>query len=272
MLSTGMTRVSRSMPGLVVDTGVEVDVLQQVIRERRLLHVLGDPAEASPMIGHGAAAVRDDEPQLRKLLEEVRRQALHERGRVRVQVMRTGRVETRVAARAHVDHRGDVVLDERFVDRIPVPIGQRRRRPVSARRIRVQVDGDEPVLLDAALQLRAGRSLGRRRATAAACRSRRSDCGKETRHAVNQLVADGGPRRARLESADVVRHEAGARREDRQVGAALAHQLQLVLLDALAQTRRRRCAAPRPSVVSAGFLSPSTWRFRQSSSDLGAVV
>ena len=183
------------MPGLMVDAGVEVDVLQQVVRERRLLHVLGDAAEASPMIGHGAAAVRDHEPQRRKLLEEVRRQALHERRRVRVQVMRARRVEARVAARAHVDHRGDVVLDERFVDRKPVPIGQRRRRPVSAGRIRVQVDGDEPVLLDAALQLRqAGLRVhaGRLRQHAAAGEG----SGKETRHAMDQLVADRGPRRS----------------------------------------------------------------------------
>ena len=46
--------------------------------------------------------------------------------------MRAGGVEARVAARAHVDHRRHVVLDQRLVDRKPVPIGQRRRVPVSA--------------------------------------------------------------------------------------------------------------------------------------------
>ena len=144
------------------------------------------------------------------------------------------RVETRITARAHVDHRRNVVLDERFINRIPVSIGQRRRRPMSSGRIRVQVDGDEPVLLDAALQLRkAGLRVhaGRLRQHAAAGEGSR----EEIRHTMNQLIADGGPRRTRLESADMVRHEARAGREDREVGPALAHELQLILLDALAQ-------------------------------------
>src|SRR4051812_24321555 len=45
---------------LVVDAGVEEDVLQQQLREGRTLHVLRQPAIAAPMIGHGAAAMRDD--------------------------------------------------------------------------------------------------------------------------------------------------------------------------------------------------------------------
>nr|GFD59297.1 hypothetical protein [Tanacetum cinerariifolium] len=54
-------------------------------------------------------------------------------------------------------------------------------------------------------------------------------------HAVAQFVADGGPGAAGLEIADVMGHEAGARREDGQVGAAFLHQAQLVAFDRFAQ-------------------------------------
>ncbi len=59
--------------------------------------------------------------------------------------------------------------------------------------------------------------------------------GKEPAHPVAQLVADRGPRAGDLEIADVMRHEAGARTEDGEVEAALAHQAQLVALDRFAQ-------------------------------------
>jgi len=50
-----------------------------------------------------------------------------------------------------------------------------------------------------------------------------------------QRVADGRPRRAGLEVADVVRHERRTRREDRQVGTAFLHQAQLVDADGFDQ-------------------------------------
>ena len=52
--------------------------------------------------------------------------------------------------------------------------------------------------------------------------------------AVNQIVAVLGPVQAGRRVADVVRHRRRARREDRDVGAALALQLQLRVLQALA--------------------------------------
>ena len=166
MLSSGITLSSRSMPGLVVDAGVEEHVVEQLLLQRRPLHVLRQPAVAAPVVRHRAAAVRNDELQRREILEEVRRQELHERGRVAVDVVRAGGVEVRVARRAHVDHRRHVELDHLLVERIPLAVGQRRVGPVAARRIGVQVAADEAELLDAALELGdavRGRDAGRLR-------------------------------------------------------------------------------------------------------------
>jgi hypothetical protein len=52
-----------------------------------------------------------------------------------------------------VDHRRHVELDHLLVERIPEAVGERRRRPVSARRVGIQIAADESELVDAALQL-----------------------------------------------------------------------------------------------------------------------
>src|SRR5690606_16840463 len=56
----------------------------------------------------------------------------------------------------------------------------------------------------------------------------------ELDHPRDQVVAAAGPLQANGLVSDVGRHGGGAWREDRQVGAALAQQTQLVLLDGLA--------------------------------------
>ena len=140
--------------GLMIDAGVEIDVVQKQLDQQGLLHLLRQAAKPPPVVRHRAAAMRDKELQRRKVLEQVGRQALHERRRISVQVMRAGGVETLIAACADMDHRRDVVLDHLLIDRIPVPAGQRRRCPVPPGRIRVQVDPNEPVIPDASLQLR----------------------------------------------------------------------------------------------------------------------
>jgi hypothetical protein len=66
MLSTGITRVQQVDARLVVDAGVEEDVVQQVVFEQRLLHLLRQAAKAPPVVGHRAAAVRDHEAQRRE--------------------------------------------------------------------------------------------------------------------------------------------------------------------------------------------------------------
>jgi hypothetical protein len=56
----------------------------------------------------------------------------------------------------------------------------------------------------------------------------------ERADAMDQIVADLRPFQAHALVADVMAHAGSARREDRDIGAALALQLELVLLDAFA--------------------------------------
>ena len=128
-------------------------LLQQVLLQQRLLHLLRQPAKTAPVIRHRAAAMRDQELQCRKVLEQIRGQALHECRRVGIEVMRAGGVEAGIAACRDVDHGRDVELHHLLVDRIPLPVRQRRRGPVPARWVGVEVDADEAVFLDAFLHL-----------------------------------------------------------------------------------------------------------------------
>src|SRR3984957_11469457 len=139
--------------GLVVHAGVEEDVVHQQGLDRRALLPGGDAEEPAPVVGHRAAAVRDHEPQRREPAEPVPHQQLHEGGGVRVEVVRAERVRGRVARGGHVDHGRDVELDHLLVQREPVRVGQRRRGPPRAGRVRVQVAADEPELGEAAVEL-----------------------------------------------------------------------------------------------------------------------
>ena len=68
------------------------------------------------MIRHRAAAMRNHETQGGEVMEQVRGQALHEGGGIRVQIMRAGGMETCIAARADVNHRRQLKFDELFVE------------------------------------------------------------------------------------------------------------------------------------------------------------
>src|SRR3546814_10859910 len=61
---------------LVVHAGIEEQVAGHQRRRLLPLHVESDAAIAAPVIGNGAAAVRYDEPELGKPLEEVGAQQL----------------------------------------------------------------------------------------------------------------------------------------------------------------------------------------------------
>src|SRR6185437_11511396 len=63
---------------LVIHASVEEHVVADHVGERRTLHVLGEPAVPAPVIRDAAAAVRDDHPELREVLEEIRLDELHE--------------------------------------------------------------------------------------------------------------------------------------------------------------------------------------------------
>ena len=93
-----------------------------------------------------------------------------------------------------MDHRRHVELDHLLVDRVPPAVGQRRRVPVAARRIGVEVAADEAELVDAALQLGDAApavDAGRLRQLAHADEVLR----EQLADAVDQVVADARPRR-----------------------------------------------------------------------------
>ena len=133
-----------------------------------------------------------------------------------------------------MDHRRDVELDHLLVDRIPEAVGERRVGPEAAGRVRVEVAADEAELVHAALELVAAvrrRDARRLRQLADADEVLRV----ELRQAVDGVVAEDRPLAAGVGGADVVGHAAGPRREDRDVRAALALELELRALDALAE-------------------------------------
>jgi hypothetical protein len=217
----------------VVDAGVEEDVLHDVLVQRRAAEPVGQAAEPPPVVGHRAAPVGDHQPEAREVTEEVALHQLHEGRGVGVEVVRAQRVEVRVARRRDVDHCRDVELHQRLVKGIPIGVGQRLRRPEAAGRIGVEVAAHEPEVLNAPAELgdrvveRAARGL-RQLADADEV------LGKEADHPMDQVVAGTRPGQRGRRVADVMLHAGCPGREEHQVAAALAQQLQLVVLDALA--------------------------------------
>ena len=218
---------------LMVNAGVEVNVVQhQFLQGRLALHGLHQPTEPAPMVGHGAAAVGDDELDGREVRQQVRSQHLHEGGGVRPQVMGAGGVEGWVAGGADVDHGGHVQFAQFLIEGIPIAVSQGRAAPVAAGRIRVQVAANEAELMHAALQL--GDAVAQRGAGGL----------RQLRHAheivrvkpgdaVDQLVAMLGPVLGGVGVADVVPHPAGPGGEDGEVRAPLRLHLQLGALQAV---------------------------------------
>ena len=146
------------------------------------------------------------QPQRREAGEQVALDQLHEGGRVGVEVVRAERVEVGVAGGGDVDHRRHVELDQRLVQREPVRVGERRRGPVPAGRVGVEVAADEAQLLDAPAQLgdgvveRAARRLRAAGTTPAKC-SGNSPTTRATRSLLARAQA-----RAVAGSGDVVLH------------------------------------------------------------------
>src|SRR5262249_18478006 len=156
----------------------------------------------------------------------------HERGRVRIQVMRTSGVKVRIAGGADVHHGGNVQLYHLLVERIPLPVGQRRRGPVAARGGGIQGGTDEDELAHAALEFgRAVDGWNPRRLRQLA--NTNEIVWIERADAVDQIVADAAPASTGRLPSQMVSHGRGARREDRHVGAALTLQLELRLLEAV---------------------------------------
>ena len=208
-----------------------------------------------------------------KSLNSVGLDELHERHGVGVEIVRAGGVLRRVAAAGDVDHRRHIQFDHLLVDRIPPLVGQRRRVEVAAGRVGVEVAADEAQFLDAALQLGDrqffGDSPGDLRQLAdtdEVLRVERADAVRSgrCRSAVHSL-------RHRA-VADVVAHAGGPRREDREVGAALALQLELAPLrcspDLVVGHFQHRARGQRRLVLG----TASVWSLRKRSRSLGSVV
>ncbi len=112
MFSAGTTVRQQVDARLVIHAGIEEHVVANQVGQQRALHVLGQATVAPPVIRHRPAAVRNDHPQPGEIREQIGLQELHEGGGVRVQVVRTRRMEIRIAGGADVHHRRHVELDE----------------------------------------------------------------------------------------------------------------------------------------------------------------
>jgi hypothetical protein len=194
--------------------------------------------------------VRNDELQLRESLENVRREALHEGGRVAVQIVRAGGMESRVAGVTDVDHRGNVEFDQLFVNRIPIGIGKRRIGPISARRVRIQIASNKTVFAYAALEL--SKRILRGYAGALWQHAGADEIiRKQTADPMDQIVAGDCPGLACRGVAKMMSHAGRARRKDCEIGAALALHPELAIADRIAnliigdQGTLRRLCAPR---------------------------
>ena len=165
-------------------------------------------------------------PQAREVAHEPRAERLHECGGVGAEIVRARGVEVLVARGRHVDHGGHVELAHRLPQRPPRAVPQRRPGPEPARRVGVHVAADETHLADTPPQ------FGDRAVDGGAGRLRELAHRSEVRrvqvaHSPDQLVLVLRPERRRVFVADVVGHPARPWREQGEIGAAVALELQL---------------------------------------------
>ena len=137
---------------LVIHARIKEYVAADHLIQRRALRILGKPAISAPVVGNRAAAMRNDESELRKIFKEIGGDELHESGCIGIDVMRSGCMEIRIAGRADVNHRRYIKLDHFFIERIPMLVRKRRSGPVAAGRIRIQIASDKAHLVHASLE------------------------------------------------------------------------------------------------------------------------
>ena len=121
--------------------------------------------------------------------------------------------------------------------------------------IRVQVAADEPKLVDAPFELADG--VGERVAGSLGQLTDAHEVrGVQPADAMDEVVAVLRPMQARRRVTNMVRHGRGSRREDRDIAAALPLELQLGLLEALANLvvrDRERRFGPCPRRIAQCF-------------------
>ena len=219
--------------GLVIDTGVKVNIVQQQILQKGTLHVLSDTAITAPVVRHSPAAVRDNEFESGEIFEQVAGQELHEGRGVAIYIVRTRGMEGGIAGAGDMNHRGYFELDHFFIDGVPPAIGERGFLPVAARRIWIQIATYEAEILDATLQFRQavrGRHTRRLRKLTDSDEVFRV----QIHNAMNHVVADARPGQAQVRVSDVMAHRRRAGRKNCEVGAALSLKFQLCRFQALA--------------------------------------
>ena len=132
ILSTGITVRQQIDARLVIHARVEEDVVKQMIPQQRLFISCASPRKRPQWYGTAPPPCGMTKRSVGKSLNRSA-EALHERGRVGVQVVRAGGVEARIAAGADMDHGGDVVLDHLLVNRVPVAVRQGRAESIGRR-------------------------------------------------------------------------------------------------------------------------------------------
>ena len=154
-------------------------------------------------------------------------------------------------------HRRHIQLHHLFVQWIPPLIGERRRIPMTAGRVRIQIAADEAKFVDAALKFPSAvfglhsRRLRQHANSREVVRIKRAD-------AMNEIVAEPRPLQAGLFVADVVRHGGGARRKNSQIRAPLALKLQLRVFQAftnLIVADIWSCRGTQPGILDPGDLA-----------------
>ena len=179
------------------------------------LHVLSQTAITTPVVRHCTAAVRNDQSQRREVLEQITLDELHKGRGVGIDVVRTGSMEVVIARGAHVHHGRHVQFDQLFVNGVPILIGQRRRGPMTTRRVGVEV-GTDKAHVGTALQF--AHAAGQRRAWRLRQLADTHEVLRVQAHAtLDQVVANLRPLQTGGLGADVVRHGRRARRKDGQV-------------------------------------------------------
>src|SRR5262245_43109199 len=135
-------------------------------------------------------------------------------------------MEAGIARGTDVHHGWHVEFHHLFVELVPPPVGQRRRGPVAARRIGIEVAAHETEFLHAAFELSDATIRGYARRLRQLAYADEV-VGIERADAVDHLIAQLRPSQAHVVIADVMTHAHGARRKDGEVGTAFALELEL---------------------------------------------